>query len=183
MAEAVAGSGGGLRTADGRPLGEALAQAQGRARRRALLLVAPLLLFVLFSFVVPIGQLLISAFSDDDFARNAPALGAWFDENPRGSPIDESAYAALAADLKAAKENRTAGQMGERINYEVSGARSLCTSTARNADKFEPPYREAILAARAEWDNPRLWESMRQASSPVTPNFFLAAVDLRRSET
>ncbi|MGA1276610.1 MAG: ABC transporter permease [Gemmobacter sp.] len=183
MAEAVAGSGGGLRTADGRPLGEALAQAQGRARRRALLLVAPLLLFVLFSFVVPIGQLLISAFSDDDFARNAPALGAWFDENPRGSPIDESAYAALAADLKAAKENRTAGQMGERINYEVSGARSLFTSTARNADKFEPPYREAILAARAEWDNPRLWESMRQASSSVTPNFFLAAVDLRRSET
>ena len=183
MAEAIAAQGGGLRTADGRPLGEALAAAQSRARRRAFLLVAPLLFFVLFSFVVPIGQLLVSAFRDDDFARNAPALAAWFDANPRGTPIDESAYAALAADLKAAKENRTAGQMGERINYEVSGARSLFTTTARSADKFEPPYREAILAVKTEWDDPRLWESMRQASSSITPNFFLASLALRRSET
>jgi putative spermidine/putrescine transport system permease protein len=183
MAEAIAAQGGGLRTADGRPLGEALAAAQSRARRRAFLLVAPLLFFVLFSFVVPIGQLLVSAFRDDDFARNAPALAAWFDANPRGTPIDESAYAALAADLKAAKENRTAGQMGERINYEVSGARSLFTTTARSADKFEPPYREAILAVKTEWDDPRLWESMRQASSSITPNFFLASLDLRRSDT
>jgi putative spermidine/putrescine transport system permease protein len=183
MSGATSVQGGGLRTADGRPLGEALAAAQFRARRRAFLLVAPLLLFVVFSFVVPIGQLLFSALSDDGFARNAPALGAWFNQNPRGAQIDEGAYAALASDLKAARENRTAGQMGERINYEVSGARSLFTSTARNADKFQPPYREAILAVRGEWDNPRLWEAMRQSSSSVTPNFLLAAIDYRRSET
>ena len=42
-----------LTTADGRPLKAALAEAQGRARRRAFLLVLPLLIFVLLTFLVP----------------------------------------------------------------------------------------------------------------------------------
>ncbi|HEX9857324.1 MAG TPA: ABC transporter permease, partial [Paracoccaceae bacterium] len=47
-----------LTTADGRPLKSALAAAQGRARRRAFLLVLPLLAFVLMTFILPIGQML-----------------------------------------------------------------------------------------------------------------------------
>ena len=49
-----------LRTADGKPLKAALARAQSNARRRAFLLVLPLLAFVLITFVVPIGQMLPS---------------------------------------------------------------------------------------------------------------------------
>ena len=47
-----------LTTADGRPLKAALATAQARARRKAFFLVAPLLLFVLITFILPIGQML-----------------------------------------------------------------------------------------------------------------------------
>ena len=50
--------GGTLRTADGRPLKSALARRSRSARRRAFLLVLPLLLFILITFVVPIGQML-----------------------------------------------------------------------------------------------------------------------------
>src|SRR5690606_18974892 len=50
---------GGLATVDGVPLKQALARAQRRSRWRAFLLVAPLLLFILVSFVVPIGQMLL----------------------------------------------------------------------------------------------------------------------------
>ena len=43
---------------DGVPLAQKLAQVTRRARLRAFLLVAPLLLFVILFFVVPIGQML-----------------------------------------------------------------------------------------------------------------------------
>ncbi|MFN3527221.1 MAG: ABC transporter permease, partial [Paracoccus sp. (in: a-proteobacteria)] len=42
-----------LTTADGKPLARALARSQRRARRRAILLVLPLLAFILITFVVP----------------------------------------------------------------------------------------------------------------------------------
>ena len=47
-----------LTTNDGRPLKAALATAQARAKRRAFLLVLPLLVFVLLTFLVPFGYML-----------------------------------------------------------------------------------------------------------------------------
>lgn len=63
-----------LTTADGRPLKEALAVAQARAKRSAFLLVLPLLLFVLLTFLIPIGYMLKRSFEHDGFAKSAPAL-------------------------------------------------------------------------------------------------------------
>jgi putative spermidine/putrescine transport system permease protein len=182
-----------LTTNDGRPLKAALAQAQARARRRALLLVLPLLLFVLASFVFPIGQLLyrsihnpaFTTHTDIDTGTKTPImvnLRAWFDANPPGTEPDEAAYAALAADLVQASELRAQGIIGTRINYEVPGTRSLFTSTARKADGFAAPFKEAILDADADWANPVLWQAMRTASSAHTVNFYLAALDLKRGE-
>jgi putative spermidine/putrescine transport system permease protein len=171
----------GLTTADGRPLGAALATAQRRARVRAFLLVTPLLLFIVVTFVLPIGQLLWQSVYNDGFSSNMPATSQWFAENE--GPPDETAFAALAADLKAAAAARTAGQVGTRINYDLPGTRSLFTSTARGADDLQPPYREALLAEDEEWGDPLLWSVMREASHPVTANFLLAAVDMTRDET
>ena len=127
-----------LTTADGKPLKAALAASLAVRRRRALLLVAPLFLFIFLTFIVPIGQMLVQSFHNDSFSANAPNLGLWFSEHPEGSAIDESAWAALAADLKLMREQKTAGQAGTRINYDVSGTRSLFTSSARKADKSLP---------------------------------------------
>lgn len=172
-----------LTTADGRPLKAALAASLAFRRRRAFLLVAPLFLFILISFIVPIGQMLLQSVHNDTFSSTVPALRVWFDENPSGSEIDETAYAALAADLKLMKEQKTAGSAGTRINYDVPGTRSLFTSTARKADKFEAPFKEAILAAEPKWDDPNLWRAMRSASNPYTMDFYLAALDMTRDET
>ncbi len=171
-----------LTTADGRPLKVALGRSQARLRRRAFLLVAPLLLFILVTFVFPIGQMLFRSVHNDTMSANMPNLTAWFAENPAGTEPGEEAYAALAADLKLMKESRTAGAVGTRINYDLPGARSLFTSTARGADKFEPPYKEAILDAKPEWEDQQLWQVLRAASSPYTVNFYLAALDLTRDD-
>jgi putative spermidine/putrescine transport system permease protein len=169
-----------LTTADGRPLRASLARAEARSRRRAFLLVLPLLLFVLVTFVVPIGQMLWRSVHNDAFPRNMPTLTAWFEETAPGTEPDEAAFAALATDLKLAREARTAGEVATRVNYDHPGSRSLFTSTARNADDLEPPYREALLAEDEDWGDPALWQAMRGASSAYTANFYLAAVDLMR---
>ena len=171
-----------LTTADGKPLKASLARAQARARRRALFLVLPLLIFVLVTFIFPIGQMLFRSIHNDAFSSNMPNLTAWFDATEPGTEPDEAAYAALAADLVLLRENRTAGEVGTRVNYDLSGARSLFTSTARKAERLEPPFKDAIIDADDDWDDPLLWQVMRSASSPYTLNFYLAAVDLTRDE-
>ncbi len=169
-----------LTTADGRPLKAALAAAQARARRRAFLLVLPLLAFILVTFVFPIGQLLKRSVYNPAFSDNMPALVQWFDENPAGTEPGEDAFAALASDLKLLRANKTAGIVGTRINYDLPGSRSLFTKSARKSKKLKPPYREALLAIDKDWADPLLWRVMRTASSPVTASFYLAALDRTR---
>ncbi|CAM5488463.1 ABC transporter permease [Frigidibacter albus] len=172
--------GGLLTTADGKPLKQALAHAQARARRKALLLVVPLLAFIVITFVVPIGQLLFRSVYNDGFSANMPQVSAWFQETEAGAEPDEAAYAALVADIVASAEARTIGVVGTRVNYEISGTRSLFTSAGRNAKDLQPPYREALLELNAKWADPQLWGVMRSVSSAYSANFYLAAMDLAR---
>ncbi|WP_028913655.1 ABC transporter permease [Pseudorhodobacter ferrugineus] len=165
-----------LRTVDGTPLKTALAIASRRARIRAFMLVLPLLIFILLTFAVPIGQMLSRSFTDDKFSSNMVELGKWFDDNANAAP-DEAAYTALAADLVTASNERTAGSVGTRINYELPGTRSLFTSAARKADKLEAPFKEAIIALDKDWARADLWAAMRSASAAATTNFYQAALD------
>ena len=171
-----------LKTADGRSLKSALAAAQSRARRRAFLLVAPLLLFIILTFIVPIGQMLHRSVYHDGLAANAPALLAWFDANPEGTPPDEAAYAALAADFKAMKAAKTAGIAGTRVNYTLPETRSLFTATARASDKLAPPYQQAFLALDPKWARLDVWVALRSSASAYTLDFYLIALDLERAD-
>ncbi|MFO1165764.1 MAG: ABC transporter permease, partial [Paracoccus sp. (in: a-proteobacteria)] len=117
------------------------------------------------------------------FSAHMPQLSAWFHENPAGTAPDDAAWAALAADLQSSAEARSIGVVGTRINYDMPGTRSLFTAAGRKArGGIEPPYRDAILAMDKDWGDPQLWSVMRQASSPYTANFYLAAMDMTRDE-
>jgi putative spermidine/putrescine transport system permease protein len=170
-----------LQTADGRPLKTALAQAQRRSKWRAFLLVLPLLAFVVLTFVIPILQMLERSIYNESFSKNAPALAQWFAKNPAGSAIDEAAYAALAADLAAMQKARTPGEAGQRINYTFPGTISLFKSTAREAAKIQPPFKEALVAMNPLWGDARLWVTMREAASPWTTDFYMVSADLKRT--
>jgi putative spermidine/putrescine transport system permease protein len=169
-----------LTTADGRPLKEALAIAQRRAKVRAFMLVLPLLLFILVTFLWPIMQVLHQSAYNPKFSANMPGISQWFADNPVGTEPDEAAYALLAADLQAAAAAKTVAVAGERVNYELSGTRSLFTSTGRKAKDLEPPYKASLIALDEQWGDPALWGVMRQVSTAYTTDFYLAALDLKR---
>ena len=170
-----------LTTVDGTPLKVALGVATRRARWRAFALVAPLLLFVIVTFAAPIAQMLVRSVHNDAFSANMPDLSAWFAANPPTGEIPgEGAFAALRDDLVLARDNRTIGTVGTRINYDYPGASSMFRSDSRAAGRWEAPYKEKFIEEDADWGDPALWQSMRAASSAWTGNFYLAAVDLER---
>lgn len=182
-----------LTTVDGKPLKEALATAQYRAKKRAFLLVLPLLAFIVVSFIFPIGQMLYKSVHNTGFVVSKDFgtgistpimtnLSEWFDENPQGTDPDEAAYAALASDLVVLRELKAPGQAGTRINYELSGSRSMFTKAARKAKNLEAPFKDAIIELDEDWADPSLWQAMRTASDAVTVNFYLAALDRKRAD-
>ncbi len=173
-----------LTTADGRPLKEALATAQSRAKRRAFLLVLPLLLFVLLTFLVPIGYMLKRSFEHDGFAASAPALVAWFQANPGFDPTDppEEAFAALVDDLARMQTEKTTGMAGTRINYSVPGSISLFKKGAREAKDLTPPFKTSLVALDADWGKPALWRGMQSASHVYTNEFYYVASDMKLND-
>ena len=173
-----------LTTADGKPLKAALAAAQSRARRRAFLLVLPLLLFVMVTFLVPIIYMLKRSVEHDGFAVAAPALDVWFTENPEFDPANppEEAYAALASDLARMQTEKTTGLAGTRINYTVPGTVSLFKQGAREAKDLVAPFKESLIALDADWAKPALWRGMASASKVYTSEFYKVASDLKLTD-
>lgn len=173
-----------LTTADGRPLKEALAIAQSRAKRRAFLLVLPLLAFVLLTFLIPIGYMLKRSVEHDGFSKSSPTLAVWFTENPDYDHTNppEEAFAALVKDLAQMQADKNTGMAGTRINYTVPGSISLFKAGARAAGGMAPPYKEAMLALDPDWGKPALWYGMESAASKYTTEFYKVAADRKLTD-
>ncbi len=170
----------GIRTADGVPLRISLRRAQRRSKLRALALVAPLLAFILLTFVLPIAFMLYRAIENPEIAQNLPrtaaALTRW---DGRDLP-DEATYAALAADLKETQKTKNTGLVGKRLNYEIPGSRSKIIKTGRDVERAEGgPWKEVFLKSDPLWGARDIWVVLERASHPFTSFYLLAALDLR----
>jgi putative spermidine/putrescine transport system permease protein len=170
-----------MRAADGTPLKQKLAQAQRRAQLRALFLIAPLFLFIVISFLVPIGSMLVNAFYDPDVHNEMPqtvaAIASW---DGKDLP-DETVFAAFAADMKAAHKAKTSAQIGKRLNYEVPTLKSKVTVTARKLDKVEAgPWKETVIGIDPVWGEVETWSVIKRATSAYTPFYLLNVVDLKQ---
>nr|WP_236939960.1 ABC transporter permease [Falsihalocynthiibacter arcticus] len=146
--------------ADGTPLKQSLNRALRRQKLRALALIAPLLLFILVSFVAPIGDMLFRSVENsivmETIPRTVRAMRNW---EPDGEtlPPDEI-YAAFYTDFVLAEENKLHTRLGSRLNYEASGMSSLFRSTGRSISKFDTTiYGTQFTEADAAYGDPAMW--------------------------
>ncbi|MEE9375476.1 MAG: ABC transporter permease [Rhizobiaceae bacterium] len=176
-----------LVAADGTPLKQKLARTTRRMKIKAFLLTLPLVLFLLISFVLPIGQMLYQSFHNPTGSNVMPNFSkAIQDWDGEGLP-SESIFEIFVKDLAVAKKSRevgkTVGNLAIRVNYELPGSTSLIKKTARKAKKItEGPYKEALLAIDKKWENPALWKTLKRASKDYTVSFYLAATDRKFDE-
>ncbi len=172
-----------LVTADGTPLKVSLGRVKRKAKIRALLLVAPLFLFILITFFIPIISMLLRSVDNEvvsyTLPNTAPLLAEW-DVNSGELP-DETVFAALAADFNEANvdkyDDKSAGKVGRRLNYDKPGFSSMFRKTARKIKKIEPPYKEAFIKAEKKWGDVAYWRVLQREMRTTTNSYYLAAVD------
>jgi putative spermidine/putrescine transport system permease protein len=174
MAEAVVAHAGDLK--------RQLRTVEMRGKLRALGLVAPLFLFIIVTFLIPIGLMLTNAVYDPDikenFSATLPLLENW---RPHALP-DEDVYRALASDLTAADKAKKSPLIGKRLNYEIPGIRSKIISSARKAKGITgPPYKEQMLANDPIWSDVNTWATIKRAGREYTDFYLLNTLDLKRN--
>jgi putative spermidine/putrescine transport system permease protein len=139
--------------------------------------VAPLFLLLVLGYVWPIATLLWRSVDNPEVAMHLPrmsaAIGAW---DGQGLPPDP-VYQALAQDLAATQQARTTALVARRLNYAITGFRSLLTSTANRLRGVENPTRADFAAINPAWEDPAYWRVLKRLSLPLTADYLLAAVD------
>ncbi|MBF0280080.1 MAG: ABC transporter permease [SAR324 cluster bacterium] len=177
-----------LTTADGVPLKVSLQRTLRRQKIVALSLVAPLFLFILFSFLFPIGDMLLRSIDNtivpSELPQTTKLLQNWNEQS--GELPNEAVYAALAADIKKGAKSKTINRTGKRLNYEYSGFSSLFRKSARRvqrlkADKVES-YRKELIKIDKKWGNIKFWQVLKRESGIRTASYYLAAFDAETNE-
>ncbi len=180
MTDATAGP---MLAADGTPLKASLRRALRAQKLRALMLVAPLLLFVLASFLLPIGDMLFRSVENEIVPNTLPktvaSLSDW--DAQSGELPGEPTFAALHDDLTVAIAEKTNTRVGQRLNYEYSGMSSLMRGATRDVRGMDTalPFKEQFLEADQKWGDPRVWQTIKLFSGDLTAGYLLNAVDLQ----
>lgn len=168
-----------MMAADGLPLKVSLKKAQARSRRRALLLVAPLFLFILVTFFAPIVDMLFRSVENQIVGEllheTIVPLAQWNEHSDELPP--EPVYAALVKDLKVGYKDKTIGKVGLRFNYEKSGMSSLFRKSGRKAKRLKAPFKEALIKVDKKWGKLETWRLIKRESAPYTISYFLASFD------
>jgi putative spermidine/putrescine transport system permease protein len=166
---------------DGAGLRRALRKSRRREQLRAAALVLPLFVFLAACFVVPIGAMLSRGVIDTDIARILPnvttALKSW---DGRELP-PEASFAAMIADVRAAREAGALASAATRLNYDVPGFRTLLFTTGRQLPAEQAgSARDTLIGIDSKWGERETWAAIRRAGGPVTDFYLLGALDLRR---
>lgn len=147
------------------------------------LLILPLVLFLLAVFFVPLAGMLRLAVEDTDLSSVMP-LTAEAIERWDGTGLPSPAvYDAVAADLIAAKETRTAGVAARRLNYDTPSLRSVITAAVRRLPKTASTVTDwatELPAIDPAWGKPEIWQAIARARGPWSDFYLLSAFDLRR---
>ena len=91
----------------------------------------------------------------------------------------EEMYEALVLDLVNARKNKTIGKVATRVNRELSGTRSLFTSSARKASKLKAPYKKSLKKLKKKWTEIETWQAMKVSANVYTIGYIASALDYK----
>jgi len=128
-------------TTEGIPLKVSLQKSERRNKIRAFLLVAPLLIFILVTFLIPIGDMLIRSVDDRHINTVFPKTFEVYKKWDRQGLPSEEVYKTMFFEVKDS-EGYHIGKASTRMNYSKSGWKSLLKKSKRKFKKiFKDAYR------------------------------------------
>lgn len=148
--------------ADGRPLKVSLNRALRRQKMRALLLIAPLLLFVLVTFIAPIADMLFRSIENqivsDTLPRTTAEIADW--DADTGEIPSPEVFEALFKDMFIATEQKAHTRLGSRLNYELTGVSSLFRKSGRRVDDMGEVYQDQFEDLNEYWKEGSNWSQL-----------------------
>ncbi len=153
-----------------------------KANLTSIAMVAPLVLFLLVTFLIPLGRMLVLSVDDSELAvvmpRTVVALATW----DRTAVPPDDAFAAVGQDLVEARQNKTIGTAARRLGYDNVELRSLLQSTARALPVetvSDGDWRTTLTGIDAGWQDKAVWLSLAKARGPFTNLYVLTALGMR----
>ncbi len=147
--------------ADGTPLKKSLNRALRLSKFRALILIAPLLIFVLVTFIAPIADMLFRSVENqivsDTLPRTVVELQEWDAES--GDAPAEPVFEALYQDMFRAVEAKNHTKLGTRLNYELTGISSLFRKSGRKIEDIGEVYQDQFEDLDKYWKDGENWNA------------------------
>jgi len=176
MNETTAGP---ILTTEGIPLKASLQRAEKRNKIRAFLLVAPLLVFILITFLIPIGDMLARSVDDSYINTVFPKTFEKYKKWDRQGLPSEELYKTMFFEVKEGS-GFSIGKATTRMNYAKSGWKSLLKKSKRKFKKIEEgPFKEQMIAIDKRWGDIEYWKALGVMVDPITAGYYLNAVDLK----
>ena len=173
---------------DGVPLKIRLERAERVRKIRAICLILPLFLFLLVTFAIPIFAMLWRSIENPEIGEALPHFSAQMIAWDGEEFPSNNALRIFIREVTSAKIDKSLGKAAKRLNYHVSGYRSLMFKTGTKLERaieqegeaavFEDPDPLARLKKiDKRWGERKYWVILRQASPPHTAWFLLQSVD------
>ncbi len=151
--------GGPVLAADGRPLKQSLQRALRRQKLRALGLIAPLLIFVVVTFIAPIADMLFRSVENqivsDTLPRTVQSLEDWNADS--GELPGQEVFRDFYFDMAVAAQRKKHTQLGTRLNYELTGVSSMFRRSGRRLDDIGEVYMDHFEDLNPAWGEEITW--------------------------
>ena len=148
-------------TTDGIPLEVSLKKAERKKKIKAILLVAPLLLFLLITYIFPIGDMLMRSVDDKMVTEMLPKTFKSMEKWDGNEMPPEEVFEAFYLDFQKLVEEKRDGKLSTQLNYTKNGFKSILKKLRRKAKNFEEGnYREQIMAVHKRWADVEYWRAI-----------------------
>ena len=170
-------------TTDGIPLEVSLKKAERKNKIKAFLLVAPLLLFLLITYIFPIGDMLMRSVDDKMVTEMLPktfkSMEKWDGKELPPEEVFESFY----LDFQKLVEEKIDGKLSTQLNYTKNGFKSILKKLRRKAKNFEEGnYKEQIMAVHKRWADVEYWRAIQRRAPAYTSQKYLKGIDMYKNE-
>lgn len=168
--------------ADGTPLKRSLRRALRAQKMRALALIAPLLIFVLLTFIAPIVDMLFRSVENQIVGNTLPMTVEELRDWDAADTPDEQVFRALFFDLFLAAEVKEHTKLGSRLNYEESGISSLFRTSGRDVADIGEVFQDALEEIDPAFEEAQVWAEMMSGGAGAEANTRLLSNQIGRLE-
>ena len=170
-------------TTDGIPLEVSLKKAEKKNKIKAFLLVAPLLLFIIITYVFPIGDMLMRSVDDKMVTEMLPktfkSMEKWDGQDLPPEEVFESFY----FDFQKLIEEEREGKLSTQLNYTKNGFKSIIKKLRRKSKSFEEGnYKEQIMSVHRRWADVEYWRAIKRRAPAYTYQKYLKGIDMYENE-